>query len=68
MADQAAKPQNQLAAGQTTPISLLRQQTESSVTRIFDEVYQEEQALTENRPLAEEMLALLPEAMRKKPR
>lgn len=43
----------------------LRQLEEAEVTRLYDETYQQEQALTENRALAEEMLDLAPESERK---
>lgn len=40
----------------------LRQLEEAEVTRLYDETYQQEQARTENRTLAEELLGLSPEA------
>ncbi|MBM3278495.1 MAG: hypothetical protein FJY95_10510 [Candidatus Handelsmanbacteria bacterium] len=40
----------------------LRQLEEAEVTRLYDETYQQVQARTENRELAEELLGLSPEA------
>jgi HEPN domain-containing protein len=62
MDNETRKSQNQFTPEEIQKV--IRQQEESRVTSRYDEAYQEEQALTENRILAEEMLNLLPEAVR----
>jgi HEPN domain-containing protein len=62
MDNKARKSQNQFTPAEIQKV--IRQQEESRVTSRYDEAYQEEQALAENRILAKEMLNLSPEAVR----
>ena len=63
MDNEIEKPQNRFTAAQVE--EMFRHQEESKFTSLYDKIYQEEQALTENRILAEEMLSLSPEVLRK---
>lgn len=62
MDNETGKSQNQFIPEEIQEV--LRQQEELRVTNRYDEAYQEEQALTENQTLAEEMLRLSPEPLK----